>query len=262
MGKGRPFFASKAMLFAFFCRLFVSCVDFFYFCRLIETDLVQYLMCQREKIEVMRKIARHLMTALLIMVAAPFVKAQVHVGDILCEGNVVVSPSSFAVSGHTPIGVVFHVDGSRQHGWAVGLKDLGKYQWGPNSVDTPLRNRMNKLQAKNDLDGYNNTKTILEGGYDIPFPAFDFLDFENGWYLPALGQLKYLYANLDKVNESLSAVDGTPFSTEEDWEFWSSTEYSICNAWSMDSSGKFYHKDESYNGNKDDRKIIRGVRNF
>lgn len=262
MGKGRPFFASKAMLFAFFCRLFVSCVDFFYFCRLIETDLVQYLMCQREKIEVMRKIARHLMTALLIMVAAPFVKAQVHVGDILCEGNVVVSPSSFAVSGHTPIGVVFHVDGSRQHGWAVGLNDLGKYAWGPNSVDTRVRNYRGMQEAVSDFNGYAHTKTLIEAGYDIEYPAFDSLDFKNGWYLPAIGQMKRLYANLDKVDESLSTVGGTTFSSNGEWEYWSSTEYSLCNAWFMDSFGKLHYKDVTYNGSKDGRRYVRAVINF
>ena len=39
------------------------------------------------------------MTALLIAVAVPFVKAQVHVGDILCEGDVVVSPAGSWLGG-------------------------------------------------------------------------------------------------------------------------------------------------------------------
>ncbi len=219
-------------------------------------------MCQREKIEVMCKIARHLMTALLIMVAAPFVKAQVHVGDILCEGNVVVSPSSFAVSGHTPIGVVFHVDGSRQHGWAVGLNDLGKYAWGPNSVDTRVRNYRGMQEAVSDFNGYAHTKTLIEAGYDIEYPAFDSLDFKNGWYLPAIGQMKRLYANLDKVDESLSTVGGTTFSSNGEWEYWSSTEYSLCNAWFMDSFGKLHYKDVTYNGSKDGRRYVRAVINF
>ena len=205
---------------------------------------------------------KHLMTALLILVAAPFVKAQVHVGDILCEGDVIVSPAGFVFSEHAAIGVVFYVDATKQHGWAVGLNDIGSLQWGPNSIDTPLRNCTSQQQATSNLNGLSNTQTILDAGYDIEFPAFDSLDFESGWYLPAIGQLKRLYANLDKVEESLSAVGGSPFSSTEDWEYWSSTEYSVCNAWSMDSFGKLYRNDESYNGNKDDRKLVRGVRNF
>ena len=122
------------------------------------------------------------MTALLIIVAAPFVKAQVHVGDILCEDGAVVSPANLVVSEHNAIGVVFYVDATKQHGWAVGLKDLGEYSWGPNSKDTPLRNCSSRQQALNDLDGYSNTKTIIESGYDLPLPALDSRDFENGWY--------------------------------------------------------------------------------
>ena len=208
------------------------------------------------------KTMKHLMTALLILVAAPFVKAQVHVGDILCDDGAIVSPASFVLSEHNAIGVVFYVDASKHHGWAVGLNDIAKDQWGPNWIDTPLRNSKNKLQVVNDLDGYSNTKVIYEGGYDVAFPAFQALDFQSGWYLPAIGQLKRLYANLDKVDESLSAVGGSPLSDTEDWEYWSSTESYICDAWSMDSSGKLYSNDESYNGNKDDRKLIRGVKNF
>lgn len=208
------------------------------------------------------KTMKHLMTALLILVAAPFVKAQVHVGDILCDDGAIVSPASFVLSEHNAIGVVFYVDASKHHGWAVGLNDIAKDQWGPNWIDTPLRNSKNKLQVVNDLDGYSNTKVIYEGGYDVAFPAFQALDFQSGWYLPAIGQLKRLYANLDKVDESLSAVGGSPLSDTEDWEYWSSTESYICDAWSMDSTGKLYSNDESYNGNKDDRKLIRGVKNF
>ena len=102
----------------------------------------------------------------------------------------------------------------------------------------------------------------IEGGYDIPFPAFDSLDFENGWYLPAIGQLKRLYSKLDKVDESLSAVGGTPFSNNGEWEYWSSTENYICNAWFIDSFGKLHYKDYSFNGDKDGRRFVRGVKDF
>ena len=211
----------------------------------------------------MRKhVMRLMMTAFLMAGVMPFVNAQVNVGDILCEGNKVVNPQDYDSKTGDAIGVVFYVDASKHHGWAVGLNDIAKDQWGPNWIDTPLRNSKNKLQVVNDLDGYSNTKVIYEGGYDVAFPAFQALDFQSGWYLPAIGQLKRLYANLDKVDESLSAVGGSPLSDTEDWEYWSSTESYICDAWSMDSNGKLYSNDESYNGNKDDRKLIRGVKNF
>jgi hypothetical protein len=70
------------------------------------------------------------------------------------------------------------------------------------------------------------------------------------------------YTNLGKVNVSLAAVGGAPFSSDEEWEYWSSTEYNVCNSWYMDSFGKFHFKDESYNGNKDTRRRVRAVKNF
>ena len=142
------------------------------------------------------------------------------------------------------------------------MDDIGEYPWGPNAKDTPLRNHMSKAAAAKDLDGYANTRTILKRGYDIAFPAFDSLDFDNGWYLPAIGQLKRLYDNLDKVNEGLEAAGGTTFSKETEWEYWSSTEYSICNAWNIDFNGELHCKDYSFNGNKDDWRFIRAFKNF
>lgn len=202
-----------------------------------------------------------LLTLCLTMVAA-FANAQVRVGDILCEGDVVVSCSSLETTSHTPIGVVFHVDASGKHGWAVALDNIGEYAWGPNAKDTPLRNYQNKQQALTDNDGYANTKRILHHGYDIEFPAFDSLDFNNGWYLPAIGQLKRLFNNLDKVNATLEAVGGTSFSTLDEPEYWSSTEYNVCNAWNIDCFGEVHYKDHSFNGNKDDKRFIRAVRSF
>ena len=211
----------------------------------------------------MRKnVLKQTLLALCLMLALPFAKAQVRVGDILCEGDVFVSPNSLEASVSNAIGVVAYVDASGKHGWAIALDDIGEYALGPNAKDTPLRNHMNKASATNDLDGYKNTQTILKRGYDIPFPAFDSLDFENGWYLPAIGQLKRLYDNLDKVNEGLEAAGGTTFSKEIEWEYWSSTEYSICNAWNIDFNGELHSKDHSFNGNKDDWRFIRPFKNF
>ncbi len=210
----------------------------------------------------MRKnVLKQTLLALCLTMALPFVKAQVHVGDILCEGDVVVSPNSLDSTVHNAIGVVFHVDASGKHGWAVALQDVeGEQNWGPNAKDTPLRNISSKQQAINDVNGYANTKTVIDLGYFVEFPAFETLDFENGWYLPAIGQLKRLYKNMEAVNSAFAAVGGTPLSTEE--EYWSSTERYICEAWYIDPSGEIHCKDHSFNGNKDDRRLVRGVRNF
>lgn len=197
------------------------------------------------------------MTVLFIAVALPKVNAQVHVGDLLYGDNSVVGSGK-------AIGVVFYVDATKQHGWAVALNDQGSLAWGPNYVSTPLPDRKSMQEAVADVNGYGNTERIIaisnspEGPH---YPAFDTLDFSNGWYLPALGQLKRLYANLDKVNASLSAAGGTTIATDRD-EYWSSTEYSLSSSWFMDPEGKFYCKDATYNGTKDGRRLVRAVRSF
>lgn len=208
-------------------------------------------------------VLRRLMTLLFIAAALPSVKAQVQVGDILCEGNNVISSSQFALSGEKAIGVVFYVDATKQHGWAVALDDQGSLSWGPNHASALLPDRTNRQRAISDVKGYDNTEKILSRSSQngSQFPAFDTLDFANGWYLPALGQLKKLYDNLAKVNASLGVVGGTTFATD-DGEYWSSTEYSSSSSWFMDSAGKFRCRDYSFNGTKDGRRLVRGVRSF
>jgi len=49
------------------------------------------------------------------------------------------------------------------------------------------------------------------------------------WWLPSLGELMMIYANMRKINYALSLINGaTPLA--ETW-YWSSTEYSAPNAW-------------------------------
>ena len=49
------------------------------------------------------------------------------------------------------------------------------------------------------------------------------------WWLPSLGELMMIYANMQKINYALSLIAGaTPLT--ESW-YWSSTEYSATKAW-------------------------------
>lgn len=209
----------------------------------------------------MRKnLLKQLTLVLLLTAAVPTLTAQVaHVGDILCEGNLIVSPASYNASTHTAMGVVFYVDDTGQHGWAVALQDAGSYQWGCFGSDMPLPNYTNQRQAIYDLDGYENTRIVRENCTGSP--AFYAVDFENGWYVPAIGQLNYLYGNLIEVNTSLKAIGGNPFEMQTGWAYWSSTEYSSHNAWYLSSSGELYGNYP--NGNtKGYSRRVRAVRAF
>lgn len=201
---------------------------------------------------------KKLMLALLLTAAVPTLTAQVHVGDILCEGNLIYPPSTYPASGATAIGVVFYVDNTGQHGWAIALEDAGEYAWGGGDTPLPNYSYSNKRQAIYDLDGYANTLIVRQHSED--HPAFYAVDFENGWYVPAIGQLNYLYGNLVEVNASLQVAGGSEFSTTE-WRYWSSTEMGGIDAWDLHSSGllgESFHISPYKNGIWS----VRAVRNF
>lgn len=211
----------------------------------------------------MRKhLLKQLTLALLLTAAVPTLTAQVHVGDILCEGNLIYPPSTYPASGATAIGVVFYVDNTGQHGWAVALEDAEEQaSWGASYSDTPLPNYTNKRQAIYDLDGYNNTLVVRQYS-STGYHAFYAVDFENGWYLPAIGQLNYLYGNLVEVNASIRMADGIVISTTE---YWSSTEYNIQTAWYLGTSGGLGVNTGYSNVNGYGKSYyyhVRGVRNF
>ena len=208
----------------------------------------------------MRKnVMKLLMAALLIVSAVPFVNAQVQVGDILCKGDRVVSPSDYDSSNDLAIGVVFFVDETGQHGWAVSLDNVGQCSWGNYGEDTSLDNVRSNWKASRVTDGYDNTKTILEENAD--YAAFTIVDFENGWYLPAIGQMKCLYASFDEVNETLEKVGGTIFE-RNGYTYWSSTEHDSEDAWYMCSIGGIGSTSDSFNDCKTSSRYIRSVKDF
>ena len=208
----------------------------------------------------MRKhIMKKMMTALLLAMLVPCVNAQVNVGDILCVGDTVVRLADYDTLSPKAVGVVFYVDDSGEHGWVVALQDEGLFKWGGYGDDTKLDNFKSRGKAAKDIDGYNNTKAILE--LDKEYPAFSAVDFENGWYLPAAGQLKCLYKSLYDVNSSLEKVGGfivKPIGVT----YWSSTEYSDIDAWYLITIGGLEYTSNGYNDHKDGVRLVRSVRDF
>ena len=51
------------------------------------------------------------------------------------------------------------------------------------------------------------------------------------WWLPSLGELMMIYANMHKINYALSLINGAT-QLAETW-YWSSTEYSAAHAWRL-----------------------------
>lgn len=188
-------------------------------------------------------------------ISVNLIPPEVAIGDILCADGSIVNPSDWT-GDRTPIGIVFHVDTSGIHGWAVQLGETSAAWSIINSDLDGLTNYTMARDATMDNDGYANTQRIRSSGNAGQYPAVYMLDFANGWYLPAVGQLNILYAEIITLNASLNLVGGTEFSMTQNNYYWSSSEYDGSQAWYVRLDGQ-----QSFN-QKSNSNWVRGVRSF
>lgn len=182
----------------------------------------------------------------------------VNIGDIVCTDGSIVKPELYASSGKTANGIVFYVDSSNQHGWAVSLRYQGYFLWCPYTNDVPsLQNYRKFKDAITDTDGYNNTQKIRQAGDENEFPAAFSVDFSSGWYLPAAGQIRFLYGYIPEINSSIAITGGDAFELTSDWWLWSSTECDSESAWDINYLG-----DEGHSKKNGHYFLVRQVRNF
>ena len=190
-----------------------------------------------------------------------FAASPLAIGDILCTDGTFVKPSLWSQElGKTAQGVVFYVDNTGEHGWAVHLNDQElSAAWTPSEqyVDIPtLDNYANARAAMMDLDGYGNTQKILAATDLSTCPAAHAVDFENGWYMPSAGQMRLLFSEMIRVNDALQIVNGTPFPMDDSFYYWTSTENEESRAFNVSSTGNvtFWSKFYAFG--------VRSVRNF
>lgn len=166
----------------------------------------------------------------------------VAIGDILCTDNSIVKPSAWPMEGKTAMGIVFYVDNSGSHGWAVHLQDQSSgVEWAPSGYlndITNLTNYTNARSAINNINGYANTQCIRESCDVNSCPVAWTVGFSSGWYLPAIGQLSLLFADIVTINASLQIVGGMLFPMDSYYYYWSSTEYNGWKAWYISNSGR------------------------
>ena len=186
----------------------------------------------------------------------------INIGDILCTDNSIVKSSAWPVEGKTAMGIVFYIDNTDEHGWAVHLQDQGtNLQWGGYGVDIPaLPNFINGRNAMMDMDGYNRTQIIRLAGDANTYPAAFAVDFSNDWYLPTVGQLRLLYAEIVTINASLQIVGGTLFPMNSYFLYWSSTERDAEQTWFVNMHGEVTYTFK--NVHDDNMTRVRSVRSF
>ena len=105
-----------------------------------------------------------------------------------------------------------------------------------------LSNIGSSSAATVDWQGKNNTKVVLEyckeNGKSCP--AFEYVNSyktegtqAGDWYLPSMGELYAIYGNKDVLNIALGKIGGTKLSSDD---YWSSSEHSYNDAWSLSFS--------------------------
>ncbi len=204
----------------------------------------------------------------LLLIPACLLGQTVKIGDILCTDGSVLSCEAFPSSGKTAMGVVFYVDNNGQQGWAVNLhNDADDINWvSPDhyydGFDIPeLPNLTYSRDDLFDLDGYQNTAIIRNTFGADWFPAAWSVDFDNGWYLPAAGQLRWLIAYVNEVNASMAVANGAPMAHANPNWYWSSTEQDAMHAIVVSEGGSTanYMKWNYYNTSTIG---VRSIRNF
>ena len=135
-------------------------------------------------------------------------------------------------------GVVFYLNEDNTSGWMVALHDAASIcPWGPigdiDGLDNVAPVNSDFLSTVFlDYDGFDHTqkiRTFCENtNYYNPCAA-NVMDFDNGWYLPSAGQLKWLYVNAIFYEQALEEV-GEVMGLKT---YWSSSVQNYGEAWGV-----------------------------
>ncbi len=130
-------------------------------------------------------------------------------------------------------GVVYFLSPDGSGGWAVALQDVSvsSYAWGNSSAVPGLANYQTYSElAMSDTAGFGNTESIRAAQNDNPFYAAGTMDFQYGWYLPSVAQLRLIYAQLPIIQNALLTAGGSVMANDF---YWSSTQSSSDTAWAV-----------------------------
>lgn len=114
------------------------------------------------------------------------------------------------------------------HRLMIALHDLTEKAVTLTTGKTETNNYHSDLyDAITDWDGKGNTERM----YNKLNPNFNIPD---GWWIPSLGEMYFIYLNMKYIQEALKKVNADPLA--ENW-YWTSTELSSTNAWRLGLGG-------------------------
>ena len=150
--------------------------------------------------------------------------------------------TSYQTSGEIAEGVVV-VEGGKVLVVAP-TESTTKLNWSSASVSGGGTATTDRVTAMNDWNGKANTAAQITHseasgtGYAPGFcHAYSRVNANgNGltagkWWLPSLGEMMMIYANMTKINYALSLIEGATQLVED--AYWTSTEYSATYAWTL-----------------------------
>lgn len=129
--------------------------------------------------------------------------------------------------------------------------DSAGITWSSAAVSGGATTTTDRVTAMNDWNGKANTASIISkstasavtntSAYAPGFCNLYSRANANGkgllagkWWLPSVGEMMMIYANMTKINYCLSLISGAT-QLLENW-YWTSTEYSASNAWLLNLS--------------------------
>ncbi len=149
-------------------------------------------------------------------------------------GDLVVNPDGSK-------GIVFYLHPDGSGGGMVALTAANTAcAWG-DLVNIPALPDINQYQSMYD-DGYTTTKEILKFQGSATGYAASYVDFANGWYIPAPGQANILFGMSGILEPYLLANGGTAI----DRNFWISAEFDSYNAIYMTNIGFLSYTQKDY----------------
>lgn len=190
----------------------------------------------------------------------------VRIGDLLCVQGTDTITVHIEDYSEGAIGVVFYVDETGQHGWALHPQVQAQQIYWSYECELPwgLTGWHSVREAIYDLDGYDNTGFLRAASQNnhSKYPGAWEVDYEHGWYWPALGQLNILYGSAHIINNSLKVINGTMLQGH--WIYWSSSVYGFDNDCALYSSysGAMGAITKSRNELSGIPLSIRSIRNF
>ena len=211
---------------------------------------------------------------------------EIAIGDIMCDDTTFYTATDVPqalVAGKEPIGVVFYVDSTGQHGWAVALGEgtIRNCIWSRfnSNLTTTASTARNAISC---FDGETSTNNLVPyfgtvtpnmndyGNYPAAAVAYYYDHIGNvihttpaGWFLPSAGQLRILFANLPQIENTLHILQNigilvdTFDGTGSESAYWSSTAYNTNNAWTVTTDGELKSDPKGSGAHR-----VRSIRNF